>query len=142
MHEVFDLASKNSKATEESPTNTINDRFHRSFNSGATVDPYDFNYASIKWLSKQNYETKRSKGDIMKKLNINPQDLYVCTTLLSNYTSETGRIHSAEVNNFNAITQKRLSKAIKRAQSIGLLSKWHKDIQSLLPRSSRQLRRF
>lgn len=95
---------------------------------GSTYDPFDFS------LGKVHLERKQAAGRINPNDRfkyINASDLYSNPRILSEYISVTGRILHRDVTGLSAKNQKRISRAIRRAQAIGLLSKTHKDVSFL-----------
>ncbi|KAH3902778.1 related to 37S ribosomal protein RSM18, mitochondrial [Saccharomycodes ludwigii] len=128
-----------SDATTGSTNNGINEveeenvkidpRFVRSFNSATTYDPFDFSLARLH-LDKK-YSNIRSENDFLNK--INAVDLYVYPQYLSKFLTSSGKIVHRDVTGLSAKNQRRISKAIRRAQAIGLLSKVHQDVSMLPP---------
>lgn len=78
-------------------------------------------------------------NDLFNKFGVNPLDLYTSPETLSQFVTSTGRILHRDVTGLSAKNQRRLSKAIRRCQSIGLMSKVHKDVSLLPTRTSGKL---
>ncbi|GMM56287.1 mitochondrial 37S ribosomal protein [Maudiozyma humilis] len=98
---------------------TLEPRLVKDFQQTTIYDPFDFSMARIN-LDYKNKSNFRQFGK-----NINPLDLYTSPEILSQYMSSTGKILHSDVTGLSAKNQRRLSKAIRRAQAIGLLSKTH-----------------
>lgn len=97
----------------------LNPSLIKDFAYGTTYDPFDFSMARL-YLDRKN----KSKFKVLGH-NINPLDLYTSPEVLSQFMSSTGKILHRDVTGLSAKNQRRLSKAIRRAQAIGLLSKTH-----------------
>ena len=94
----------------------VEPRFLKQFNTESIYDPFDFSLARIN-LDRKFNENK-------KPLNkINPLDLYLYPEILSKYVSSTGRILHRDVTGLSPRDQRLISKAIRRCQAIGLMSK-------------------
>lgn len=98
---------------------TLEPRLIKSFEYSTIYDPFDFSMARI------NLDRKHKSKFKLFGNNINPLDLYTSPEILSQYMSSTGKILHSDVTGLSAKNQRRLAKAIRRAQSIGLLSKTH-----------------
>ncbi|QLG73845.1 hypothetical protein HG535_0F03560 [Zygotorulaspora mrakii] len=116
----------------------VDARFMKKFPRSSTYDPFDFSLARLH-LEKKFGSTKQSKNDMFDKYGINPLDLYTSPEVLSQFMSSTGKILHRDVTGLSAKNQRRLSKSIRRAQAIGLLSKTHKDVSFLPTRTSGKL---
>ncbi|TPX71563.1 hypothetical protein CcCBS67573_g06176 [Chytriomyces confervae] len=84
-----------------------------------TYDPKDLNQKDASFY--QAAKLKEPKVDIFAVLNLNPMDMYKNTRLLSDFVTEIGHIKPRTETGLSIVNQKRLSKAIKRAQSMGLM---------------------
>lgn len=62
--------------------------------------------------------------DPFHNLNINPSNEYLNGRLLSSFVTSVGRIKTRAENGLTEKSQKRVSKAIKRARCMGLISRW------------------
>lgn len=94
----------------------VEPRFLKQFNTESIYDPFDFSLARIN-LDRKFNENK-------KPLNrINPLDLYLYPEILSRYVSSTGKILHRDVTGLSSRDQRLISKAIRRCQAIGLMSK-------------------
>lgn len=107
-------------AQEES----IDMEFVKTFTPGMTYDPFDFSVASAR-LEKKVKRT-RPAVDNFAKHNVDPLKAWKYPELLSNYITTNGQIMPGYVLGHKRKTQKRLSKAIRRARAAGLLSSVHK----------------
>lgn len=109
----------------------IDPRLTKKFQRGSIYDPFDFSLARIH-LDKKFGLNSHPMNDMFEKFGINPLDLYTNPEVLSQFVSSTGKILHRDVTGLSAKNQRRISKAIRRCQAIGLMSKTHKDV-SLLP---------
>ncbi|KAJ3404164.1 hypothetical protein HDU80_003211 [Chytriomyces hyalinus] len=91
----------------------------RLFKPYQTYDPKDLNQKDASFY--QAAKLKEPKVDIFAVLNLNPMDMYKNTRLLSDFVTEIGHIKPRTETGLSIVNQKRLSKAIKRAQSMGLM---------------------
>ncbi|SMN19951.1 similar to Saccharomyces cerevisiae YER050C RSM18 Mitochondrial ribosomal protein of the small subunit, has similarity to E. coli S18 ribosomal protein [Maudiozyma saulgeensis] len=98
---------------------TLEPKLIKSFEYSTIYDPFDFSMARI------NLDRKHKSKFKLFGNNINPLDLYTSPEILSQYMSSTGKILHSDVTGLSAKNQRRLAKAIRRAQAIGLLSKTH-----------------
>lgn len=107
---------KSNSSTSSDNIKVVEPRFLKQFNTESIYDPFDFSLARI------NLDRKFSKNK--KPLNkINPLDLYLYPEILSKYVSSTGRILHRDVTGLSPKDQRLISKAIRRCQAIGLMSK-------------------
>lgn len=125
------LRSKGANSSQ-SQNKKIDPRLVKKFQSGTTYDPFDFSLARLH-LDKK-FSSKNSSNDLFDKYGIDPLDLYTNPEYLSQFVSSTGRILHRDVTGLSARNQRRLSKAIRRCQAIGLMSKTHRDVSYLPPR--------
>lgn len=99
----------------------------RTFESGTSIDPFDFSFAR-KNLDKK-YHVYDNPNSLFDK--VNPLSFYTNPAFLSGFINSCGQIKPRAVTKLSPINHNRLAKAIKRAQSIGLLSRVHQNIDSL-----------
>lgn len=116
----------------------VDPRLMKRFARDSIYDPFDFSLARIH-LDRKESSSNRSANDMFDKFGVNPLDLYTSPEILSQFLSSTGKILHRDVTGLSAKNQRRLSKAIRRAQAIGLLSKTHKDVSFLPTRTSGRL---
>lgn len=116
----------------------VDPRLMKKFARDSTYDPFDFSLAKIH-LDKKNSSANHKANDMFDKFGVNPLDLYTSPETLSQFISSTGKILHRDVTGLSAKNQRRLSKAIRRCQAIGLLSKTHKDVSFLPTRTSGKL---
>lgn len=122
----------NVKANQAAPiSRKIDPRLTKKFQRGSIYDPFDFSLARIH-LDKKFGSSTRSMNDMFNKLGVNPLDLYTNPEVLSQFVSSTGKLLHRDVTGLSAKNQRRVSKAVRKCQAIGLMSKTHKDV-SLLP---------
>lgn len=94
----------------------VEPRFMKQFNTESIYDPFDFSLARIN-LDKKSQQSKKPLH------KINPLDLYLCPEILSKYVSSTGKILHSDVTGLAPKDQRLISKAIRRCQAVGLMSK-------------------
>lgn len=116
----------------------VDPRLMKRFVRDSTYDPFDFSLGRIH-LDKKHSSSNRSANDMFDKFGVNPLDLYTSPEILSQFLSSTGKILHRDVTGLSAKNQRRVSKAIRRAQAIGLLSKTHRDVSFLPTRISGKL---
>lgn len=114
---------------KETSQETIDPAFIKRFEAGSTYDPFDFSLAKLRL--DQKLRANATRVDRFKATDINPLDLWKDPVGLSNFLSASGNIMGSHVTGNNRKNQKLLSKAIKRAQRAGLLSKHHKSVDFL-----------
>ncbi|CAL9734067.1 small ribosomal subunit protein bS18m [Monosporozyma servazzii] len=102
--------------TSSDSIKVVEPRFMKQFNSESIYDPFDFSLARIN-LDKKSQQSNKP----LKK--INPLDLYLSPDILSKYVSSTGKILHRDVTGLSPKDQRLISKAIRRCQAIGLMSK-------------------
>lgn len=124
--------------TQVETNKRVDPRLMKNFARDSTYDPFDFSLAKIH-LDKKNNAAKHKANDMFDKFGVNPLDLYTSPEILSQFISSTGKILHRDVTGLSAKNQRRLSKAIRRCQAIGLLSKTHKDVSFLPTRTSGKL---
>ncbi|CAR21185.1 hypothetical protein ACU8KH_00217 [Lachancea thermotolerans] len=107
----------------------IDPRLVKKFQSGTTYDPFDFSLARLH-LDKK-FSSKNSSNDLFDKNGVDPLDLYTNPEFLSQFVTSSGKILHRDVTGLSAKNQRRLSKAIRRCQAIGLMSKTHRDVSYL-----------
>lgn len=83
-------------------------------------DPFDFSLNRIR-LERKVIESKIPLN------SINSSDLYLSPEILARFVSSTGRILHSDVTGLNVKDQKKISRAIRRCQAIGLMSKTSND---------------
>lgn len=123
---------------QTSTNKKIDPRLTKKFQRGSIYDPFDFSLARIH-LDKKYGSSRRPINDLFIKFGINPLDLYTSPEVLSQFLTSTGKILHRDVTGLSAKNQRRLSKAIRRCQAIGLMSKVHKDVSLLPTRTSGKL---
>ncbi|KAJ3074418.1 hypothetical protein HDU98_011295 [Podochytrium sp. JEL0797] len=91
----------------------------RLFKPYQTYVPSELNQQNAAFYQKA--KAKEPKVDVFAVLNINPLDMYKNVRLLSHFVTEMGHIKPRTETGLGIVNQKRLSKAIKRAQAMGLM---------------------
>lgn len=111
------------------PPISIDPQFTKKFAAGDNYDPFDFSNDKLdieKRLKRTAKQSIKKRQDPFAKAGIDPLDLYTMPEILSNYVTSTGQILPREITGCNARNQRKLSAAIKRARSCGLLLSTHK----------------
>jgi len=114
-------------------------RLSRTFDRGQRYDPSDLREQAFRTHLAQ--KRKKGKQDPFALLGINPLHEYKNTRLFLPFLSEMGRIKSRFDTGLSAKNQRRVTKAIKRARAMGLLSFNTKDYRKgeiSFPRSNRE----
>lgn len=124
------LLTESMPSTGKPGIKKLGSKLIKNFQPGAVYNPFDFSLERIH-LDKK-YGLRSGSYDIFDRLKINPLDLYTNPEFLSRFVNSTGKILHRDVTGLSAKNQRRLSKAIRRSQAIGLMSKTHKDV-SVLP---------
>ncbi|CCC70360.1 hypothetical protein NCAS_0E02900 [Naumovozyma castellii] len=130
----INLRESQAKSKTNSSVKAIDEVFVKKFQQGSIYDPFDFSMAKVN-LDRKTKSLIGTSKTYNISYNINPLDLYSSPSELNKFISSTGKILHRDVTGLSAKNQRRLSKAIKRAQSIGLLSKTHKHVDALPRRS-------
>ncbi|KAM5445987.1 WD40 repeat-like protein [Microsporum audouinii] len=100
----------------------------RSWQAGDVYSPRDLSPAEMKkWRKRQSPST-----DIFDALSLNPLHMYKNFAVMSEYVSETGRIKPARETGLRRVNQRKLSKAIRRAVSMGLMPSVHRHPEILM----------
>ncbi|CUM47471.1 uncharacterized protein AC631_01225 [Debaryomyces fabryi] len=111
--------------------------FTKKFNLSETYDPFDFSNDKMDIEKRERRQTipYEKMMDPFEKAGIDPLDIYTMPEILSRFLSSTGQILPREITGCNAKNQKKLSNAIKRARTCGLLSTVHKHSRYLPTRN-------
>lgn len=111
--------------------------FTKRFNPSETYDPFDFSNDKMDIEKRERRQTipYEKMTDPFDKAGIDPLDIYTMPEILSRFLSSTGQILPREITGCNAKNQKKLSNAIKRARTCGLLSTVHKHSRYLPSRN-------
>ncbi|CAG60776.1 uncharacterized protein GVI51_J02673 [Nakaseomyces glabratus] len=104
---------------------TINANFVPQFQRSAVYDPFDFSLSRLNLDRKMN-RPKIQHHDLFEKYGLNPLNFYARPEILSYYVGSTGKILHRDVTGLSAKNQRRMAKAIRRCQAIGLMSKTHR----------------
>ncbi|CUM50430.1 unnamed protein product [Debaryomyces tyrocola] len=111
--------------------------FTKKFNLSETYDPFDFSNDKMDIEKRERRQTVpyEKMVDPFQKAGVDPLDIYTMPEILSRFLSSTGQILPREITGCNAKNQKKLSNAIKRARTCGLLSTVHKHSRYLPTRN-------
>ena len=111
--------------------------FTKKFNLSETYDPFDFSNDKMDIEKRERRQTipYEKITDQFDKAGIDPLDIYTMPEILSRFLSSTGQILPREITGCNAKNQKKLSNAIKRARTCGMLSTVHKHSRYLPTRN-------
>ncbi|KAF8422674.1 ribosomal protein S18, partial [Tirmania nivea] len=99
----------------------------RRFRHGEIYTPKDLSFESFKNSRKRRAPFK----DAFDTLALNPLKEYKNFNLLSEYTTEMGRIKHRSETGLRGVNQRKIAKAIRRAVGIGLLPSTHKHPELL-----------
>lgn len=115
----------------------IDPTYTKRFGVGETYDPFDFsnNKLDIQKRERRNERAAGATTDPFEKAGIDPLDVYMMPELLSRFLSSTGQILPREITGCNNKNQKKLSMAIKRARTCGILSSVHRHARFLPTRN-------
>ncbi|CCD25268.1 mitochondrial 37S ribosomal protein bS18m NDAI_0E04510 [Naumovozyma dairenensis CBS 421] len=120
----------------------IDDKFVKKFQPGSIYDPFDFSMARLYYTRKNNMNGINNNRRIINPnildKKFNPLDLYSSPNKLYPFLTSTGKILHRDVTGLSAKNQRRVSKAIRRAQSIGLISKTCGNLNTLPTRNIQQ----
>lgn len=86
---------------------------------GAVYSPEDLSFEAKKPL--QQKARQAGLSDRFEEYQVNPIDEYKAYNLLSEFTTELGRIRTREQTGLSAKNQRRLGKAVRRARALSLL---------------------
>ncbi|KAK8442894.1 hypothetical protein ACI3LY_002692 [Candidozyma auris] len=124
--------ARNIQETSKPPVN-VHKFYNSKFEFGQTYDPFDYSTTKMAMNNKAKLKKRPSllnydngAHDPFVKAGLNPLDLYMMPEVLSRFVSSTGQILPRDRTRCNAVNQKKLSIAIKRARVSGLLSTVHK----------------
>ncbi|CAI4060200.1 mitochondrial 37S ribosomal protein bS18m SKDI_05G1250 [Saccharomyces kudriavzevii IFO 1802] len=101
-------------------TRKIDQSLSRKLPKGTLYDPFDFSIGRIHLDRKYQANKNANKSDVMKS-GANPLEFYARPRILSRYVTSAGRIQHRDITGLSAKNQRRLSKAIRRCQAIGLM---------------------
>ncbi|KAL3232936.1 Ribosomal protein S18 [Nakaseomyces bracarensis] len=104
---------------------SINSNFVPQFSRSSIYDPFDFSMARLNLNRKMN-SPKMAHLDLFEKHGLNPLNFYARPEILSYYVGSTGKILHRDITGLSARNQRRMAKAIRRCQAIGLMSKTHR----------------
>ncbi|WPH00106.1 mitochondrial 37S ribosomal protein RSM18 [Acrodontium crateriforme] len=96
----------------------------RKWKVGDVYSPSDLSgYEQAKWkrISRKPYPTRKTKGDVMDQLGMNPINEYKNFSIMSEYVSNMGRIQHRKETGLRPVNQRRMAKAIRRAIGVGLM---------------------
>lgn len=123
---------------DKSKKSLISNNFIPYFDNKVTYDPFDFSLAKLRYQKKINKVKSNEfvKSSNFNSVEINPLDFYCLPHLLSNFLNLSGQILHRSVTGLESKNQKKISKAIKRSRSFGLLSSVSKDVSTFPKRGS------
>ncbi|KAG0224089.1 hypothetical protein BGW42_005651 [Actinomortierella wolfii] len=112
-----------SQSIHVTAANTSNTPMYRSgrFRKGDIYKPSDLDTSQPR-VYRGPSDRKSKKVDELKLIGVNPLDEYKNAELLSHYISPVGRLLSREQTGLTAKNQRRLSKAVRRARAMCILS--------------------
>ncbi|CCK72756.1 mitochondrial 37S ribosomal protein bS18m RSM18 KNAG_0L01360 [Huiozyma naganishii CBS 8797] len=111
-----DLRKSARANSRNNPSKNVDPRLVKQFANESIYDPFDFSLERIR-LDRKFRSTEKPLGPV------NPMNLYSSPEMLVRYVSSSGKILHSDVTGLAHKDQKRLAKAIRRCQAIGLMSK-------------------
>ncbi|PGH00802.1 ribosomal protein S18 [Blastomyces parvus] len=109
----------------------------RYWESGDIYSPHDLSPAEMmKWKKKKSPST-----DAFDALSLNPLHLYKNFAIMSEYMTEMGRIRHSSETGLRPVNQRKISKAIRRAISLGLMPSVHKHPEILAAEARSRMQR-
>lgn len=92
----------------------------RKWKPGDVYAPHDLSGAEAsKW--KKVHKRPRPKFDVLDQLGIDPRQHYTNMSIMGEYVTDMGKIKSGRETGLKPVNQRRMAKAIRRAQGVGLL---------------------
>lgn len=113
---------KLSEIKDYKPVVEIDPSFYPRLEPGLTYDPFDFSIKKIK------LDRQARLGSKTNKLEGDPLKLWKNTDILAEFVNSNGMIIQGSVSGLPPKTQKKLSKAIRRARAAGLMPYFHKPV--------------
>ncbi len=126
--ETIDKAKETKENQSKYSDEIISPFFMYNFEHRKRYDPFDFSLSKLRLEKKWRSKISNPLDDLHK----NPLTLYIYPQILSNYMNSAGQILNRRVTGCKGRTQRKVTKAIKRAQHIGFLSTVHKDVRTLI----------
>ncbi|CAI1952000.1 hypothetical protein SEUBUCD646_0E01350 [Saccharomyces eubayanus] len=117
---VKEKKSVDIEVSRTAQTKKIDQSLSKKLPKGTIYDPFDFSMGRIHLDRKYQASKNANRNDIMKS-GVNPLEFYARPRILSKYVTTTGRIQHRDTTGLSAKNQRRLSKAIRRCQAIGLM---------------------
>ncbi|KAK5946344.1 hypothetical protein PMZ80_000486 [Knufia obscura] len=115
-------ASRQAQEERTEEARAMERNFTRDWKPGDVYAPHDLSAAEArKWRVKRAPTT-----DAFDVLSLNPLNLYKNFSVMSEYITEQGRIRPRSQTGLRPVNQRRLAKAIRRAQALGLMPTVHK----------------
>ncbi|KAK5098521.1 hypothetical protein LTR70_002734 [Exophiala xenobiotica] len=115
-------ASRQAQEERTEEARAMERNFTRDWKPGDVYAPHDLSAAEArKWRAK-----KAPTTDAFDVLSLNPLDLYKNFSVMSEYITDQGRIRPRSQTGLRPVNQRRLAKAIRRAQALGLMPSVHK----------------
>ncbi|CCG82028.1 37S ribosomal protein rsm18,mitochondrial [Taphrina deformans PYCC 5710] len=95
-------------------------RYETTLNTrGMIYSPADLSFEAKRPLQQKNRQSQIT--DKFEEYSVNPMDEYKSFNLLSQFTTELGRIRTREQTGLSTKNQRRLGKAIRRARALSIL---------------------
>lgn len=105
----------------------------RRWTAGDVYAPHDLSGTEMqKWAKVR--PRGRPDRDLFDVLAIDPRKHYLNFNMMSEFVTNMGKIKSGLTTGLRARNQRRISKAVKRAQGMGLMPKWYKHPELLRPK--------
>ncbi|EEQ87719.1 hypothetical protein RJZ56_001530 [Blastomyces dermatitidis] len=125
------------QAIQEQRARAFERQQKRYWESGDVYSPHDLSPAEMmKWKKKKSPST-----DAFDALSLNPLHLYKNFAIMSEYMTEMGRIRHSSETGLRPVNQRKISKAIRRAVSLGLMPSVHKHPEILAAEARSKIQR-
>lgn len=114
-------------ADRDRKNRVLQQQLKRDWKVGDLYAPHDLSAAEMrKWGKKQ-----RPTQDVFDILAIDPLSLYKNFSVMSDFVSDMGRIRPASETGLRPVNQRKVAKAVRRAQALGLMPSVHKHPEVL-----------
>ncbi|KAK9477179.1 hypothetical protein V1514DRAFT_334772 [Lipomyces japonicus] len=102
---------------------------------GEIISPSDLKFKPLRnRMDKAKFSIDGVVIDKFKYLELDPMDKVIDPSFLSSFIRSSGEIRPAQTSNLHPRIQKKMTRAIKRARALGLLSSVHRSADHLIAR--------